>query len=85
MRHYPGLVVMTPATVDDAYTMFIEAVELDDPVIFCEHKFLYYHLKSEGLPEENIPFGRARIARAGEARNRRDLQRDGSRMPAGGA
>lgn len=63
--HYPGLVVMTPATVEDAYTMFIEAVELDDPVIFCEHKFLYYHLKSEGLPEENIPFGRARIARAG--------------------
>lgn len=63
--HYPGLVVMTPATVEDAYTMLIEAVELDDPVIFCEHKFLYYHLKSEGLPEENLPLGRARIARAG--------------------
>ncbi len=63
--HYPGLIVMTPATVEDAYSMLIEAVELDDPVIFCEHKFLYYHLKAEGLPTENLPLGTARIARPG--------------------
>ncbi|MDF1660095.1 MAG: transketolase C-terminal domain-containing protein [Verrucomicrobiales bacterium] len=63
--HYPGLVVMTPATVEDAYSMFIEAVKIDDPVIFCEHKFLYYHLKAEGLPEEALPTGKARIARPG--------------------
>ena len=66
--HYPGLVVMTPATVEDAYTMLLEAVELEDPVIFCEHKFLYYHLKAENLPAtvgEALPFGKARIARPG--------------------
>ena len=63
--HYPGLVVMTPATVEDVYTMLLEAVALDDPVIFCEHKFLYYHLKAEKLPEEALPFGKARIARPG--------------------
>lgn len=63
--HYPGLVVMTPATVEDAYSMLLEAVSLDDPVIFCEHKFLYYHLKAETLPEQALPFGKARIARAG--------------------
>jgi len=63
--HYPGLVVMTPATVEDAYTMLLEAVALDDPVIFCEHKFLYYHLKAEKLPEEALPFGKARITRPG--------------------
>lgn len=63
--HYPGLVVMTPATVEDAYTMLLEAVALDDPVIFCEHKFLYYHLKAEKLPEEALPFWKARIARPG--------------------
>ena len=63
--HYPGLIVMTPATVEDAYTMLLEAVALDDPVIFCEHKFLYYHLKAEKLPEEALPFGKARIVRPG--------------------
>jgi len=66
--HYPGLVVMTPATVEDAYTMMLEAIALDDPVIFCEHKFLYYHLKADKLPKfpgEELPFGKARITRPG--------------------
>jgi pyruvate/2-oxoglutarate/acetoin dehydrogenase E1 component len=63
--HYPGLVVMTPATVEDAYSMLLEAVAIDDPVIFCEHKYLYYHLKAEKLPTEASPAGKARIARAG--------------------
>src|SRR4026207_2177282 len=63
--HYPGLVVMTPGTVEDAYSMLLEAVAIDDPVIFCEHKFLYYHLKAEGLPNEALPVGKARIAREG--------------------
>ena len=63
--HYPGLVVMTPATVEDAYSMLLEAVAIDDPVIFCEHKYLYYHLKAESLPTEALPTGKARIARPG--------------------
>src|SRR6202451_627435 len=63
--HYPGLVVMTPATVEDAYSMLLEAVAIDDPVIFCEHKYLYYHLKAPCLPSEAMPVGKARIARAG--------------------
>ncbi|MFV1996190.1 MAG: alpha-ketoacid dehydrogenase subunit beta, partial [Verrucomicrobiales bacterium] len=63
--HYPGLVVLTPATVEDAYGMLIEAVKLDDPVVFCEHKFLYYHLKAAKLPKTSLPIGKARIARAG--------------------
>ncbi len=63
--HYPGLVVMTPATVEDAYSMLIEAVAIDDPVIFCEHKYLYYHLKADALPTEALPTGKARVARPG--------------------
>jgi pyruvate dehydrogenase E1 component beta subunit/2-oxoisovalerate dehydrogenase E1 component beta subunit len=63
--HYPGLIVMTPATVEDAYSMLLEAVAIDDPVIFCEHKYLYYHLKADKLPTEALPTGKARIARAG--------------------
>jgi pyruvate dehydrogenase E1 component beta subunit/2-oxoisovalerate dehydrogenase E1 component beta subunit len=63
--HYPGLIVMTPATVEDAYSMLLEAVAIDDPVIFCEHKYLYYHLKAPALPTEAMPTGKARVARAG--------------------
>ncbi len=63
--HYPGLVVLTPATVEDAYAMLLEAVAIDDPVIFCEHKYLYYHLKAPALPSEAMPVGKARVARHG--------------------
>ena len=63
--HYPGLIVMTPATVEDAYHMLLEAVAIDDPVIFCEHKYLYYHLKADKLPADAMPTGKARIAREG--------------------
>jgi pyruvate dehydrogenase E1 component beta subunit/2-oxoisovalerate dehydrogenase E1 component beta subunit len=62
---YPGLVVMTPATVEDAYSMLLDAVAIDDPVIFCEHKYLYYHLKAAQLPSEAMPVNKARIARPG--------------------
>jgi pyruvate dehydrogenase E1 component beta subunit/2-oxoisovalerate dehydrogenase E1 component beta subunit len=63
--HYPGLVIMTPATVGDAYWMLLDSVAMDDPVVFCEHKFLYYHLKAEGFGERDLPIGKARIARPG--------------------
>ncbi len=63
--HYPGVVVMTPATVEDAYTMLIDAVSIDDPVVYCEHKYLYYHLKAEALPNDKWPIGKARIVRPG--------------------
>src|SRR2546430_4306217 len=65
--HYPGLIVMTPATVEDAYTMLIEAVAIDDPVVYCEHKYLYYHLKADKLPTQGVPTGTTRLAR--EARD----------------
>jgi pyruvate dehydrogenase E1 component beta subunit/2-oxoisovalerate dehydrogenase E1 component beta subunit len=63
--HYPGVIVMTPATVEDAYTMLIDAVAIDDPVVYCEHKYLYYHLKADALPKERMPIGQARIVRPG--------------------
>ena len=65
LRALSGLIVMTPATVEDAYSMLLEAVAIDDPVVFCEHKYLYYHLKADKLPTEGLPTGKARIAREG--------------------
>ncbi len=79
MRTIPALVVMTPATVEDAYSMLIEAVSIDDPVIYCEHKYLYYHLKADALPKEVMPIGKARIVRPGRDLTHRHLQRHGAR------
>jgi pyruvate dehydrogenase E1 component beta subunit/2-oxoisovalerate dehydrogenase E1 component beta subunit len=64
--HYPGLIVVTPATVADARSMLIDAVLVDDPVIYCEHKFLYRWLKAPNFEGDRLPIGRARIARAGQ-------------------
>jgi pyruvate dehydrogenase E1 component beta subunit/2-oxoisovalerate dehydrogenase E1 component beta subunit len=63
---YPGLVVLTPASVSDAYHMLIDAVALDDPVIFCEHKFLYRWLKAKSIQNDRLPIGQARIVRPGK-------------------
>ena len=65
--HYPGLHVFTPATVADAYYMLKQAVQIPDPVIFLEHKFLYRWLKAESwVDPEPLPIGQARIARPGQ-------------------
>ena len=65
--HYPGLHVFTPATVADAYYMLKQAVQIPDPVIFLEHKFLYRWLKAETwVDPDPLPIGQARIARPGK-------------------
>lgn len=65
--HYPGVHVFTPATVADAYYMLKQAVQIPDPVVFMEHKFLYRWLKADTWVEDDpLPVGRARIARQGE-------------------
>lgn len=65
--HFPGLHVFTPATVADAYYMLKQAVQIPDPVVFMEHKFLYRWLKADTWHDPHpLPVGKARIARAGE-------------------
>lgn len=64
--HYPGLIVLTPATVSDAYHMLIDGVNMADPVIYCEHKFLYRWLKAKSINGDHLPIGQARIVRPGK-------------------
>ena len=64
--HYPGLHVMTPATVADAYWMLRQAVEVPDPVIFLEHKFLYRKARHRSGVQRHGAGSRARGGPAGE-------------------
>lgn len=63
--HVPGLKVVTPATVEDAYSLLRDAVEDADPVVFMEPKKLYWSKAAATMPVRMAGFGRARIARGG--------------------
>ncbi|MEU3761010.1 alpha-ketoacid dehydrogenase subunit beta [Streptomyces albogriseolus] len=61
----PGLTVVAPATVADAYSMLRRSIESDDPVIFLEPKRLYWQKESVGLPVDTGPLGWAAVRRSG--------------------
>ena len=63
--HIPGLKVVVPATLDDAYALLQSAINDPNPVIFVENKALY-PMKGElsDVPPP-VPIGKARIARGG--------------------
>src|SRR3990167_1020302 len=59
----PGLKIVAPATAYDAKGLLKSAIRDNDPVIYCEHKYLYRRIKDQ-IPEEDyiVPIGKARIA-----------------------
>lgn len=65
----PGLQVVTPATVEDAYGLLRAAIASDDPVIFLEPKRLYWSKAtwSPQDPPEVAPIGRAVVRRTGRS------------------
>ncbi|GGO28312.1 putative pyruvate dehydrogenase E1 component, beta subunit [Micromonospora parathelypteridis] len=63
--HTPGLKVVTPATVEDAYSLLREAIDDPDPVVFMEPKKLYFASADASLPARTEPFGRAVVRRPG--------------------
>lgn len=64
--HTAGLKVVCPATAADAKALLKAAVRDPNPVIFCEHKYLYRRIK-EVLPAGELvgTLGKARITRTG--------------------
>ena len=66
VSHVPGLKVVMPATVDDAYTLMRAAIRDPNPVVYIENRRLYG--RRGLLPDMDtapLPLGRARVARAG--------------------
>ncbi len=64
--HTAGLKVVCPATAEDAKLLLKAAIRDPNPVVFCEHKYLYRRIKA-ALPDsgEVAEIGRARVLREG--------------------
>ncbi|MEJ5976441.1 alpha-ketoacid dehydrogenase subunit beta [Novosphingobium sp. PS1R-30] len=63
----PGLKIVMPSTPADVKGLLRQAIRDDDPVIFLEHKALYGVTgEVPDDPDFVIPFGHARLSRAGE-------------------
>ena len=60
----PGLKIVAPGTVADAYALLRASIEDSDPVLFLEHKALYRRLKDQ--------WDAPPVARLGEAALRKD-------------
>lgn len=63
--HTPGLKLVMPATVGDAYSLLREAIDDPDPVVYMEPKKLYWSKDELSLPVRADPFGTAAVRRSG--------------------
>ncbi|MDQ6754753.1 MAG: alpha-ketoacid dehydrogenase subunit beta [Actinomycetota bacterium] len=54
--HTPGLTVLAPSTVADAYTMLRDAINCPDPVVFLEPKKLYFSRERVDLDALRAPY-----------------------------
>lgn len=63
----PGLIVVMPSSPYDVKGLLKSAIRDDNPVVFIEHKCLYF--EKQEVPEEEylLPLGVADVKRAGDA------------------
>jgi pyruvate dehydrogenase E1 component beta subunit len=66
VMHVPGLKVVMPTTPADAKALLKTAIRDDNPVIFFEHKLLYFQKGIVCNDEYTLPLGAAVTRRPGE-------------------
>lgn len=64
--HIPGLKILTPATVQDAYEMIGLALEDPDPVLVFENSLLYNAKGELDREEKPLAIGKAKLHREGK-------------------
>jgi acetoin:2,6-dichlorophenolindophenol oxidoreductase subunit beta len=64
VTHVPGLKVAMPSTAADAAGLLAAAIADPNPVVVVENKTLYFR-REELESREEVPLGRARVARPG--------------------
>ncbi len=68
-HHHAGLKIVCPATAVDAYGLLRSAIRDPNPVVFCEHKFLYRRVKQDVTTGARdgvlVPLGKAARVREG--------------------
>ncbi len=62
--HIPGLVVVTPSSVQDNYSLLAASISCGDPVVYMEHKELWAS-EGEVEPGSGEVLGKARVLRDG--------------------
>src|SRR5882672_7140606 len=65
VAHIPGLKVVMPATVEDAYALMRASIRDNNPVVYIENRRLYGRRGYLPGDEKALPLGRARVARSG--------------------
>jgi pyruvate dehydrogenase E1 component beta subunit len=65
--HIPGIKVVMPSSPFDAKGLLISSIRDDNPVVFMEHKAMYFGGIEGEVPEEayEIPLGEAEVKREG--------------------
>src|SRR4030095_10993892 len=66
LAHVPGLKVVTPANPADAKGLLKAAIRDDNPVVFIEHRGLYWTRGQVPEGDHLVPIGKAAVAREGE-------------------
>ncbi len=64
--HFPGLIVVSPGTPEDAKGLLKSAIRSDDPVLFIENATLYQVRGEVPEGEYTIPLGKSKIQRPGK-------------------